>query len=92
MVRITVTIGERDARTERVIEIDPDDIPMQFYLDLENVKENDKQMTAVLKTYAEVIGFTLEEAGQLSRRDWKRVTEAVTTTADEAVEIPNGKT
>lgn len=92
MVKITVTLGKGAARAERTIEIDPDDIPMQFYMDIEAIGDSDRKMTTLMTTYAEVIGFTLEEAGQLSRRDWKSVVTAVNGTADEATDIPNAKT
>ena len=90
MVRITVTLGRGDTATERVIQIDPDDIPMQFWIDVEALGDSERKMTTLIKTYAEQIGFTMAEAGQISRRDWRKVIDAVNGALDDSASIPNG--
>jgi hypothetical protein len=85
MVKITIAVN----KVERTLEIDPDDIPMQFYADLEEAGET-KKMTAIMHTYAAAIGFTPEEIGQISRRDFNRIVEAINTTSKDAGAIPNG--
>lgn len=89
MVKITVTLGRGESAIERVIMLDPDDIPMQFWIDVESLGDSDRKMTTLIDTYAEQIGFTRKEAGQISRRDWRKVIAAVNGASDDATTIPN---
>jgi hypothetical protein len=84
MVKITITVN----KVERVLEIDPDGIPMQFYADLEAAGDS-KKMTAIMHTYADAIGFTHEEIGQISRRDFNAIVAALNETSKDAGAIPN---
>lgn len=84
MVRITIAVN----KVERTLEIDPDDIPMQFYADLEAAGDS-KKMTAIMYTYADAIGFTHDEIGQITRRDFNRIVAALNESSKEAGAIPN---
>ena len=84
-VKITIKIGT----SERELLIDPDDIPMQFYADLEAAGDT-KKMSAVMYAYAGAIGFTHEEIGQITRKDFNRIVAAINESSTDVATIPNG--
>lgn len=92
---VTIEIKIKDSAgtvTARTLSIDPDDIPMQFYADIEEMQDSPRKMAAMLHTYAAAIGFTDEEIRQISRRDWKAIVDAVNGASTDATTIPNAGT
>jgi hypothetical protein len=67
----------------RVVSIDPDDLPMAFFEDVEEAQASGK-FSPIIKAYAGAFGLTTEERRALTVKQFKQLTEGI----KQAVSVP----
>lgn len=70
---------------ERTITIDPDELPMSFFEDLEEAQATSRP-TLIIRAVAAACGLTNEERRALTVRQFKQLSEAI----KEATNVPLG--
>jgi hypothetical protein len=74
-----ITVGG----AERVVTIDPDDLPLSFFEDIEEAQATGK-FTPIIKAYGAAFGLTDAERRSLTVRQFKALAEGI----KEATNVP----
>lgn len=84
MVRLTITLNG----AERAVAIDPDELPMGFFEDVEEAQDS-KKIAPIMRAYGTMLGFTHDEVRSMTRKQFNDIARAVFAAAQEATAVPN---
>ena len=83
-MRIEITING----TPRVVTIEPDELPLGFFADVEEAQETSK-FRPLISAYGAMLGFTPAEMRQLTMRQFREISQALGKAGQQATAIPN---
>jgi hypothetical protein len=84
IVRVSIDIGGG----AREIAIDPDELSMGFFEDIEEAQETGK-WRPIMRAYGELLGFTREEVRAMKAPQFMETIRAVTSAMQQATAVPN---
>lgn len=83
-MQIAITING----AERVVTIEPDELPLGFFADVEEAQETGK-FRPLMGAYGLMIGFTTAEMRQLTVRQFREISQAIAQAGQQATALPN---
>ena len=86
--KITITIGKGEQAKERVVSIDPDEIPMGVLEDLESLGDV-KKWKEIRPIICGLLDLSEEEYRAMTRAQFTQIAAALSGAVGEATTIPN---
>lgn len=72
----------------RAVTIEPDDLPLGFFADVEEAQETGK-FRPIMSAYGQMLGFTRDEMRALTVKQFRAIAQAVNSAGKEAATVPN---
>lgn len=84
MITVTIEVGG----ASRPVTIDPDELPLGFFADIEEAQETGK-FRPLMNAYGAMLGFTPAEMRALTVKQFRAVAQALGRAGKEAATVPN---